>query len=130
MLSLALGAADTRAAEKGYIGPLRLDTQGADFKPWINHFKAELYKHWPPSETINSRGQVLIEFTVGRDGAVQRLRVRKSTGGKALREAAEAALHSSKFLPLPSAYKPERVTMQLEFHLGTDEPVTPSKPER
>src|SRR6266581_6088702 len=79
-LSFALGAVNVRAVESGHIGPLSFDPHGADFTAWINHFKTQVYKHWPPEEQIGSYGHVVMEFTVARDGALQRVRVKKATG--------------------------------------------------
>ena len=94
------------------------DPQGADFTLWINTFKNEVYRNWivPQAALFGSfRGHVDFEFTVERNGSMSALRMLKSSGTASLDRAAQFALTSSHWEPLPDDYGPPRVTMQVTF---------------
>jgi TonB family protein len=98
---------------------LQFDPQGADFTLWVNRFKDEVYRNWnvPQSALFGAaRGHVDFEFTVERDGRMSALRLLKSSGTASLDKAAQFALESSRLLPLPDDYGPQRVTMQVAFY--------------
>jgi TonB family protein len=100
------------------LGGLYFDPQGADFTLWINHFKNEVYRNWivPQAALFGAaRGHVDFEFTVERDGSMSAPRLLKSSGTASLDRAAQNALTSSRFMPLPDDYGPPRVTMQVTF---------------
>jgi protein TonB len=109
-LGLPTGTGQNRAG-------LYFDPQGADFTLWINHFKNEVYRNWivPQAVLLGFRGHVDFEFTVERNGAISALRLLKSSGTPSLDRAAQNALTSSRFMPLPNDYGPPRVTMQVTF---------------
>jgi protein TonB len=97
---------------------LNFDPQGADFTLWINTFKNEVYRNWIVPSSVQfgaARGHVDFEFTVERDGSMSALRMERSSGTPALDRAAQYALTSSRFLPLPDDYGPPRVTMRVTF---------------
>jgi periplasmic protein TonB len=96
---------------------LYFDPQGADFTLWMNTFKNEVYRNWLPplGAELGFRGHVDFEFTVERDGSMSGLRLLKSSGTASLDRAAQNALSSSRWLPLPNDYGPPRVTMQVSF---------------
>ena len=97
---------------------LYFDPQGADFTLWINTFKNEVYRNWIVPQAAqfgSSRGHVDFVFTVERNGSMSALRMEKSSGTSSLDKAAQFALTSSHFLPLPDDYGPPRVTMQVTF---------------
>jgi protein TonB len=100
------------------LGGLYFDPRGADFTAWINHFKNEVYRNWilPQAAMLGFRGHVDFEFTVERNGTMSALRMLKSSGTPALDKAAQFALTSSHWLPLPDDYGPARVTMQVAFY--------------
>ena len=89
----------------------------ADFTAWVNHFRAEVYRNWtmPQPFFMGFRGHVDIEFVVERNGSISSLRILKSAGTAAFDRAAQNALQASQFLPLPSDFAPERVTMNVTF---------------
>jgi protein TonB len=99
------------------LGGLHFDPQGADFTLWVNTFKNEVYRNWivPQAALFGFRGHVDFEFTVERNGSMSALRMLKSSGTTSLDRAAQNALSSSRFLPLPDDYGPPRVTMQVTF---------------
>ena len=97
---------------------LYFDPQGADFTLWINTFKNEVYRNWIVPQAAqfgSSRGHVDFVFTVERNGSMSALRMEKSSGTSSLDKAAQFALTSSHFLPLPDDYGPPRVTMRVTF---------------
>lgn len=99
------------------MGPLFFDPEGADFTRWINHFKGEVYRNWiiPEPARLGVRGQVGIEFTVGRDGRISRISMLSSAGMTSLDRAASNALEGSILLPLPDDYPAGSVTMRVTF---------------
>ncbi len=99
------------------LGGLYFDPQGADFTLWVNTFKNEVYRNWilPQTALFGFRGHVDFTFTVERDGTISALRMLKSSGTPSLDRAAQNALTSSRWLPLPDDYGPPRVTMQVTF---------------
>jgi TonB family protein len=99
------------------MGPLAFDPQGADFTAWINHFKNEIYRNWivPKAAEFGFRGHADFEFTVERDGTVTGLHLILPSGTVSLDRAAQNALVSSRFLPLPSDFGPPRITMRVSF---------------
>jgi TonB family protein len=107
------------------IGGLYFDPQGADFTLWVQRFKDEVYRNWivPQSALWGvARGHVDFEFIVERSGAVQSIRLLKSSGTPALDRAAQNALSSSRYLPLPDDYRPPRLTLQVTFYYNDDRP--------
>jgi len=99
------------------MGPLAFDPQGADFTAWINHFKNEIYRNWivPKAAEFGFRGHADFEFTVERDGTITGLHLILPSGTVSLDRAAQNALVSSRFLPLPSDFGPPRVVMRVSF---------------
>ena len=103
------------------VAGLHFDPQGADFTLWVQHFKDEVYRNWiVPQAALwgAAHGHVDFEFTVERNGTVSALRILKSSGTPSLDRAAQNALTSSRYLPLPDDYGPPRVTMQVTFVYG------------
>jgi periplasmic protein TonB len=113
-----LGAGGLDKATGQQMGPLFFDPEGADFTAWINHFKNEIYRNWivPQGVLFGAlRGHVDFEFTIERDGTLSALRLLKSSGTGALDRSAANALLGARSLPLPSDYRPARVTIQISF---------------
>ncbi len=103
------------------VAGLYFDPQGADFTLWIQRFKDEVYRNWIPPQSFlwgAARGHVDFEFTIERNGTLSVLRMEKSSGTPALDRAAQNALTSSRYLPLPDDYRPPRVTMKVTFVYG------------
>ncbi|HXY41566.1 MAG TPA: energy transducer TonB [Vicinamibacteria bacterium] len=103
------------------LGGLYFDAQGADFTQWVQRFKDEVYRNWiVPQAALwgAARGHVDFEFTVERNGTVSSLRLLKTSGTASLDRAAQNALTSSRYLPLPADYGPPRLTIQVSFYYG------------
>jgi len=103
------------------LGGLYFDPQGADFTQWVQRFKDEVYRNWiVPQAALwgAARGHVDFEFTVERNGTISSLRLLKTSGTVSLDRAAQNALTSSRYLPLPADYGPPRLTIQVTFYYG------------
>lgn len=113
-----MGAGGQGKATGQQMGPLFFDPEGADFTAWTNHLKNEIYRNWivPQGVLFGAlRGHVDLEFTIQRDGTLSDLRLLKSSGTPALDRAAANALIGARSLPLPSDYRPARLTIQISF---------------
>ncbi len=66
----ALGGATDQNAD------IQFDAKGADFGPWLRRFVAQVRRNWLiPQVAELTRGHVVIQFTVLRNGAIVDLRV-------------------------------------------------------
>lgn len=104
------------------IAGLAFDPQGADFSVWANHFKGELYRNWivPQAALFGfAGGHVDFQVVIERDGTISSLEILKSSGTASLDRAARNAITSSRFMELPSDYRPPRLAIQLTFEYGT-----------
>jgi TonB family protein len=113
-----MGAGGLGKATGQQMGPFSFDPEGADFTAWTNHLKNEIYRNWivPQGVLFGAlRGHVDLEFTIERDGTLSGLRLLKSSGTAALDRSAANALIGARSLPLPSDYRPARVTIQISF---------------
>ncbi len=113
-----------RDAAADSLGALSFDPRGAEFRPWINHFKDQVYQHWqvPDAARDGVKGHADFEFTVERDGSVSALRLLRSTGSALLDRAARDAVTDSSLAELPGDYKPSCVTMQVSFYYNEPPP--------
>ena len=103
------------------VGALRFDPHGADFRPWIERFRDEIYAKWALQAAelqLGDRGRVELDFTVGRSGHVERARVAQASGPERLRHAAEATIRAMTLLPLPPAYKPRNLKLRAVLAVG------------
>jgi TonB family protein len=104
------------------VGALYFDPRGADFTAWVNEFKDQTYRHWLLPEAAKRGAQGCAQFRIkyARDGALQSLRVTRSSGKKLLARAAKAALRSSRLLPLPSDFPDETLTVEVAFFYNSE----------
>ncbi len=69
----------------------------------------------PPGTPEGRRLRLKVEITVERSAAVSRLRVLQRSGDPGFDKAAEAAVGSGRFLPLPKAFPAPRLVIELPF---------------
>src|ERR1035437_8568042 len=99
---------------------LLTDPQGVDFRPSLVRILASVKQHWlsvrPESVKLGRRGKVAIQFSISRDGGVPKLVIAEFSGAEALDRAAVAGISASvPFPPLPSAFKGDRIVLQMNF---------------
>jgi TonB family protein len=93
---------------------------GVDFKPYLTQILARVRKNWfaviPESARLGSRGVVLLQFIIDRDGQVPKLVIAMPSGTEALDRAAVAGISASvPFPPLPVQFKGKEVRLQFSF---------------
>ena len=96
------------------------DVQGVDFRPYLTRLlftvKRNWMSVWPESAKGGRRGKVAIQFSIARDGTVQKVVFASQSGTDALDRAAVAAISmSTPFAPLPSEFRGDRVVLQFNF---------------
>ncbi len=107
----------------GQLGsPLELlsDAQGVDFKPYLARILAMVRQNWlaiiPQTARMGTRGTVLLEFAIDRNGQVPKLVIATPSGSQVLDKAAVASISASvPFPPLPAEYKGLAVRLQFAF---------------
>jgi TonB family protein len=99
------------------ISGLHFDDQGADFTVWLSHLRNEFWRNYvaPQTAYLGFRGRVVLRFTVERDGQTSSLDTVQSSGTASLDRSVAHAISGSRYLPLPSDYRPARVTFHLIF---------------
>lgn len=113
----------TGAAGSGHgaIGDGPIDGPGDDYlerlRRWLNK-----YKHYPEeAQKQKQRGQLVVSFTILRDGTVKVPRIERSSGFPLLDEAALQMLrNASPVPPLPEKFRAPNVAVDLpvEFSIG------------
>lgn len=96
------------------------DPQGADFRPYLLQVLAAVRRNWfsviPESARLGRRGNVVIQFSISRNGAVPKLVIAIPSGADPLDRAAVAGISASTpFPPLPNDFRGETVRLQLSF---------------
>lgn len=96
------------------------DPQGIDFRPYLIQVLATVKRNWlavmPQSVKLGRRGKVVIQFSIRKDGVVDKLVYAQNSGADALDKAAVAGVSASApFPPLPTGFKGDRVVLQLNF---------------
>jgi TonB family protein len=102
--------------------PLELvsDPKGVDFKPYLIQVLAAVRRNWfavyPEAAKAGSRGQVVLEFAIAKQGLVAKVIYSGQSGSKPLDEAAVAAISASNPLPpLPKEFKGDRIVLRMTF---------------
>jgi TonB family protein len=96
------------------------DPMGVDFKPYLARVLATVKLHWlaviPESVRLGRRGNVVLQFSIGRDGHVPKLVIASPSGADALDRAAVAGVSASDpFPPLPTEFKGDKIVLQFNF---------------
>ena len=103
------------------------DTLGVDFAPYMSRLKVQVYNNWFAimPEIANApwrtKGVVIVEFTIMKDGSVTGLKLLQSSGNVALDRAAYGAISASNPMPqLPPDFKADYLTMRAHFYYNPD----------
>jgi TonB family protein len=93
---------------------------GVDFRPYLIQVLAAVRRNWfavyPEAARLGQRGQVVLQFAIGKKGELNKVVFSTESGAKALDQAAVAAISASNPLPpLPTDFKGDRVVLQLTF---------------
>jgi TonB family protein len=96
------------------------DPMGVDFKPYLIQILATVRRNWfaiyPESARLGTRGRVVLEFAISKDGKILKVVYSAQSGARPLDEAAVAALSASNPLPpLPVEFKGQRVVLRFTF---------------
>lgn len=95
------------------------DNAEPDFKPYIKALWKKMEPNWLPPSNSEDKGVTAI-FVVSRNGDVSEIRIKTTSGNKAIDEAAIKAVKlSAPFLPLPEEYKGEKVNIEFYFDCST-----------
>jgi TonB family protein len=96
----------------------QFDSKGIDFGPWLLRFKNQIRRNWLiPQVAELTRGRVVIQFSVLRNGTLVGLRVARPAGVEALTVSAMTALKlSNPTSPLPPEYPDEQVDFTVTFY--------------
>jgi TonB family protein len=99
---------------------LRSDAMGVDFRPYLLQVLAAVRKNWfavfPEAARLGQRGQVTIEFAVGKDGKVNKIVFSGQSGSRPLDQAAVSAISASNpFIPLPVEFRGDRIVLGMTF---------------
>ncbi len=108
-------------AGHGAVGDGPVTGPGDDYldrlRRWLNR-----YKHYPEAaQKAKEQGQLVVSFTILRDGTVVDPRIEHSSGFPLLDEAALKMLHdASPVPPLPQTYRAQRLAVGLpvNFSIG------------
>lgn len=99
---------------------LKSDPMGVDFKPYLIQVLATVRRNWfaiyPETARLGTRGRVVVEFAIGKDGKILKVVYSAQSGSRPLDEAAVAALSASNPLPsLPREFAGQRIVLQFTF---------------
>ena len=116
----ALGGATDQNAD------IQFDAKGADFGPWLRRFVAQVRRNWLiPQVAELTRGHVVIQFTVLRNGAIVDLRVVQPAAINALTLSALNSIKlSNPTAVLPPDFPDDRAPFVVTFRYN--EPVRES----
>ena len=96
------------------------DPEGVDFRPYLLRVLSAVRRNWyaviPESARFGRQGRVVVQFAIGRDGAVQKIVFALQSGTDALDRAAIAGVSASvPFPPLPADFKGGQIRLQMTF---------------
>ncbi len=99
---------------------IKSDPMGVDFRPYLLRVLQAVKTNWfavyPTSAKLGTRGQVVLEFRILKDGHVQKIVNTEGSGARPLDEAAVAAIGmSSPLPPLPNEFKGDNIVLQMSF---------------
>jgi TonB family protein len=100
------------------------DTQGVDFGPYLQRILEDVRQNWYhliPESAEMKKGKLAIDFAIMKDGHVQGLVVRASSGDPALDRPAYGSITASDpFPPLPSEFTGPYLQLRFRFYYNPD----------
>lgn len=111
---------DNRSSSSETLGGVSLSTYDWDYAPYIFYMKKRIRDHlYPPQAFIQMgaiSGQVMLRFTLRRDGTVRNLEFLKSEGHKSFIEPSLNAIRASDpFKPLPANFPEPELDLTWTF---------------
>ena len=103
-------------------GPVSLNTKDPVYVTYFTKIKQLIEAHWEYPEMAlryGLQGRLFLEFTIGSQGQLERLRVLRSSGSQLLDEEAVRAIRAAApFPPIPSWVKPNPLSISaaMEYH--------------
>jgi len=99
---------------------LKSDPMGVDFQAYLQRVLAAVKLKWaavfPGAAHLGQRGMVTLEFSIAKDGTVQKVIFNRQSGARALENASVAAISASNPLPpLPKEFKGDKIVLQMSF---------------
>jgi TonB family protein len=116
---------DNPGGNGGQFGPeIQFDTKGVEFGPWIRRFIAQVKRNWfIPYAAMSTKGHVVIQFNVHKDGSITDLAVVGASVVEAFNNAAFGALSGSNpTQPLPPEYPSEKAFFTVTFFYNETPP--------
>jgi TonB family protein len=97
---------------------IQFDSKGVDFGPWLRRFAAQIRRNWTIPEVAQfTRGRVVLQFVVLRNGTIIGLTIAQPAAVGALTTAAATAIKmSNPTTVLPAEYPDDRVQFTVTFH--------------
>jgi TonB family protein len=104
------------------------DTGGVDFGPYLNQeVMPRIQKAWYDEvmtmgvNAAESKGRVVVEFAIAKDGSVAGLKMKESTNSKALDDAVRDAIDLSiPFAPLPAKFRGKELALRFQCDYTPD----------
>jgi TonB family protein len=116
---------DNRSGGTAQFGPfLQFDTKGVEFGPWVRRFVAQVKRNWfIPDAAMFSRGHVVLQFNVHKDGRITDVAVVGPSNIDAFNNSsANAILASNPTEPLPPEYPADKAFFTVTFYYNEEPP--------
>ncbi len=109
--------ANDRGGQAEQDAQISFDSKGVDFGWWLRRFVAQVKSNWfIPQAAMITPGRVVITFNVHRNGFMTDIELLKTSGHRALDQAALNALRSSSpTVPLPAEYPEDKAFFTVTF---------------
>lgn len=92
-----------------------LEVKKVDFAPYLRDVQMSIKQNWNPPKGNESKRVVLL-FTIGKDGSLQKYKVLESSNLDVMDEAALKALKATApFKPLPAEFEDDSIDIQFSF---------------
>lgn len=91
------------------------------FQPYMDVMHEKITKKWTPPQT-DKDAEVMVEYTIMKNGTVKDPKIVKSSGNDAVDKSAIDALHNASPLPpLPLSYEQDSVNVKFNFAVKASE---------